>query len=84
MSRAPTTSSSRTERQALDLAPEIRSEIASLALALGGDLADQMEIVREIFSERAAIREYLGGLARRVAEGRALSDTRELLGLPRM
>lgn len=40
--------------------------------------------VTETWSERAAVREYEGGLARAVAETRALADTAHLLGLESM
>lgn len=53
----------------------IRSELARIAKATNFALED----VRETWSERAAIREYLGGVARNVAETRALVDTVEIL-----
>ena len=39
--------------------------------------------VVETFTERAAIRQYLGGLGRTEAELRALDDTRDMLGAPK-
>ena len=36
--------------------------------------------VRELFYERAAIREFLGHFPRQVAEARALDDVRAILG----
>ena len=57
--------------------PNIRAELARIAKVANLTL----EVVRETWSERAAIREYLGGISRNVAESRALVDTAEVLGV---
>lgn len=58
-------------------APNIRAELARLAKAAKLSL----EHVTETWSERAAMREYLGGHPRNVAESRALADTANVLRL---
>lgn len=58
-------------------APNINVELARIAKVT--KLAP--DVVRETWSERAAIREYLGGVSRNVAETRALVDTAQVLGL---
>jgi len=57
--------------------PSIQVELARIAKVTG--LAP--DVVRETWSERAGIREYLGGMSRNVAESRALADTSSILGL---
>ncbi len=60
------------------------SELASLGLDYVATRKDNVVAslawVREIFAERAAIREHLGEMSRRQAERYALSDTVDLLG----
>jgi hypothetical protein len=50
-----------------------------LATELGVDVA----IVRELWAERAAVREFDGGQSREAAEAAALADVRELLATRR-
>lgn len=66
------------------LSDDVKSELARVAFAMisaRGELPEKMEIVLETFSERAAIREYLGGHPRSVAEHLAIVDTCEILGV---
>lgn len=63
---------------------DVQSELARIALALArsrSGLAPAMELVKETFGERAAIREYMGGIKRGVAEQLAIVDTCEILGV---
>lgn len=55
----------------------IRVELGRMAKAAKLSL----EHVTETWSERAAVREYLGGYPRNVAESRGLADTANVLGL---
>lgn len=61
---------------------KIDSALASLAIAQARsrtDVSRQLREIREVWSERAAIREYLGGLRhRRNAELHAVADTFEI------
>lgn len=61
---------------------KIDSALASLAIAQARSRADvsrQLAEIREVWTERAAIREYLGGLRhRRNAELHAVADTFEI------
>jgi hypothetical protein len=64
--------------------PAIDSELASLALHMArrrSEVVPLLELVRETFGERAALREYVGGWPRDVAEEYAFFDTCELLGV---
>lgn len=64
--------------------PKVASELASLGLMLAtrvSNVVDHMELVKETFAERAAIREYLGGQPRWQAEIWALQDTCVVLGI---
>jgi len=58
--------------------PNIRVELGRLAKVAKVSL----EHATETWSERAAIREYLGGFPRNIAEGRALVDAARVLGVP--
>ncbi len=58
-------------------APTIRAELQRMSKAAKRSLED----VTETWTERAAIREYLGGMPRNIAEGRAVADTSRMLGL---
>ena len=63
---------------------DVQSELASIALHLArskATVAPWMERVRETWIERAAIREYLGGMPRAQAEMHAIHDTCEALGI---
>ncbi len=66
------------------LDPDIQSSLASLGLHLAtrvSNVIEYQELLKETHSERAAIREYLGGMSRREAELYALTDTAEILGI---
>lgn len=63
---------------------EIDSELASIALARAerpSNVAPLIAEAKEVWSERAAIREYVGGLPRWKAERYAVQDTGETMGL---
>lgn len=63
---------------------EIDSELASIALARAERRADVPALIaatKEAWSERAAIREYLGGMPRWEAERAAVQDAGEVMGL---
>jgi hypothetical protein len=62
------------------ISDEVRSELARIALVDGSLL--QIEAVHEVWAERAAIREYLGGFSRDQAEHLAVVDTCEIYGIP--
>jgi hypothetical protein len=62
--------------------PDIASELASLGMLIAtrvSNVCSNLDLVKETWSERAAIREYLGGHPRKVAEHLALVDTCEML-----
>jgi hypothetical protein len=59
--------------------PAVRAQLATIADQLGAPI----DRVHEEWAERAAIREYLGGMSRAQAEREAVGDAREILGLPR-
>lgn len=64
--------------------PEVQSELARLGMILATsprDVIPKLELVKETWSERAAIREHLGGAPRWRAELDALMDTCALLGI---
>lgn len=66
------------------LDPKIASELASLGLMIAtrvDDVVDHLELVKETWSERAAIREYLGGQPRWQAESYAVQDVCVMLGI---
>lgn len=59
------------------LDPNIQSELARIALHISrakSEVAANLTRTREEHSERAAIREFLGGQSRRVAEAMAIGD----------
>lgn len=61
---------------------DVQSELARIGLAIArsrGAVIPSLDLVKETHSERAAIREYLGGQARDVAERHAIVDACELL-----
>ena len=68
--------------KALD--PKVQSDLARLGMIIAtapdNDRAS-LDLVTETWSERAAIRECLGGLPRAQAELYALKDTCEVLGI---
>ena len=51
-------------------------------VAIVADHGVNPDHLREVWSERAAIREYLGGLPRAQAEQAAIGDVREILEGP--
>ena len=57
----------------------IRQQLQGIAHRGGIPLA---RVVEE-HAERAAIREYLGGMLRNAAEAAAVDDTADMLGVPR-
>lgn len=65
-------------------AEKIQSTLASMGLVLAkrkSEVTASMANVKETWAERAAIREYLGGMPRERAELEAVRDTAEMLGL---
>jgi len=67
-----------------DHGENIASTLARIAVKLATsprDVTVQMATVKEAFCERAAIREYLGGMLRETAENMAIRDTCAVLGL---
>lgn len=60
---------------------DVKSELARIAICASPFGTLEIELVHEVFSERAAIREYLGGHPRKVAEHLAIVDTCEMLGV---
>lgn len=64
--------------------PDVRSHLARFAVCLATSPADvtvQLARIREVWSERAAIFEYLGGLTRTQAEHYAVNEAGLALGL---
>lgn len=66
------------------LSKDVQSELARIGIVLAdrkSNVIANLELVKETWSERAAIREYLGGIPRETAERLALRDTCEVLGV---
>lgn len=64
-------------------ARDIDSALASIGLSLAtrkSEVLASMANVKETWAERAAIREYLGGMPRERAEREAVIDTARMLG----
>lgn len=62
----------------------IKSQLAELGMLIAtrvGNVCQNLDLVKEVHSERAAIREYLGGVSRERAEMYALEDTCHVLGI---
>lgn len=72
------------ERNGQETMDGIASELASLAIGRARSKAEVgtlLATVKEVWSERAAIREYLGGVPRWRAEREAVADTYESMGV---
>lgn len=66
------------------LNPAVKSELARIGMAIAqrvGEVIPSLNLVKETWCERAAIREYLGGYTRATAETAALVDTCSVLGV---
>lgn len=64
--------------------PVIASQLAQLGLLIAtrvDNVCSNLDLVKEVWNERAAIREYVGGLPRYKAELYALEDTCVELGI---
>lgn len=64
------------------LDPDVASHLASLGLHFSrrkDEVTKTLDEAREIWCERAAIREYCGGMTRWHAEQHALADTIEVM-----
>ena len=59
------------------MTPAVRDQLA--AIARQHDMP--IEVLHEEWAERAAIREYLGGIARAKAEREAVGDACSMLGI---
>lgn len=66
------------------LNPGVASELATFGINWAqrkSEVVNSLDMVKEIWSERAAIREYLGGQSRWEAEQYAVYDTAEILNI---
>jgi hypothetical protein len=64
--------------------PGVQSELASIGMHIAtapDNVQASLDLVTETWNERAAIRQYLGGMPRAQAELLALKDTCEVLGV---
>lgn len=62
----------------------VQSMLASFSIWLArakSEVSSRMPEIREVWGERAAIREFCGGMPRAQAEAEAVRDTAEVLGI---